>query len=149
MLSRTLFNGDVLHRGIAEMDRLFESMVGGPGVALMPRALSRSAFPALNFREEPEAYVAEAELPGFAPEHVQVSVTGSELTIAGKREFAVEENAQIIRRERAMGAFERTITLPGDVNADKVEATLRDGVLTVRLPKSEAARARKITVNGS
>jgi HSP20 family protein len=68
------------------------------------------------------------------------------LTVKGRREFSTEEGTVFHRRERRTGEFTRTLTLPVDVDPDKVEATLKDGVLTVVMPKSKAALARKIAV---
>jgi HSP20 family protein len=104
-------------------------------------------FPPLNLWEEDDTFVLEAELPGLDLKDVEIYVTGhNQLTVKGERKAPVPEKGVQHRQERAFGRFVRTLTLPMDVDADKVEARLENGVLTVRLPKSEAAKPRKIEV---
>lgn len=91
----------------------------------------------------------EADVPGFKMEDLEVSVVADQLTIKGRREFPTEEGTTFHRRERRAGEFTRTLTLPAEVDADKIEATLKNGVLTVVMPKAEAARTRKITVKSA
>lgn len=122
-----------------EMSELFDSVFNGH------EARART-FPALNIWEEGDHLFAEAELPGLGMEDIELFVVGSELTIKGQRKPMAEENANYHRRERGVGEFCRTVTLPVEIDADKVEATLKNGVLTVKLPKAEAARPRKISV---
>jgi len=101
-------------------------------------------------RTDNENIIAEAELPGFSPEQVEILVRGDELTIKGSREEeTLPENGVWHRRERAAGSFVRTLTLPGSVDPDKVQATFKNGVLSIVMPKTEHARARKIEVKGS
>lgn len=104
--------------------------------------------PALNIWDEGEAIVAEAELPGIKLEDIEVLVVGDELTIKGRRTIESQPNATIHRQERATGEFARVVTLPAHIDAGRVEATLKDGVLTVRMPKAEESKARKIAVKG-
>ncbi len=103
-------------------------------------------FPALNIWEDEEKLYAEAELPGLSMNDVEVLVVGDELTIKGHRKAHEGQSQTYHRQERGTGEFSRTIVLPYPVNQDKVDATLRDGVLTLTMPKAEAARPRKITV---
>lgn len=103
-------------------------------------------FPAVNLWEDDRNLYAEAELPGMSLENVEVLVMGNELTLKGERRDNPPEGAAYHRRERGAGTFTRVVRLPIDVNAEGVEATLRDGVLTVTLPKTEKARPRKIQV---
>jgi HSP20 family protein len=129
-----------------EVDRLVGDLLGS-ATAAAPRAWAAvRAFPAANVWEEAEQLFAEAELPGLKTEDVDVSVSGDELTIRGRRQEASPETAQFHRRERGVGEFSRTLRLPYDVDAERVEATLRDGVLLIKLPKAESARARKVEV---
>jgi HSP20 family protein len=108
--------------------------------------LNDTLFRVLNVWEDGETLVAEAEVPGLTMKDIDVTVVGDELTIKGQR--TAHEGAKPVyhRQERGTGAFSRSITLPYEINTDAVEATLRDGILTIRLPKSESARARKIAV---
>jgi len=108
--------------------------------------LRRPGFPAINVWEDNDAVVAEAEVPGLKLDDLEIYVVGDELTIKGKREPHNGDDAIYHRRERGTGLFTRVITLPVDVDADKVEASLANGVLTIRMPKAESARARKIKV---
>lgn len=121
-----------------ELDQLVDNVIDWGG---------RSAFPALNVWEEGDALLAEAEVPGFRLEDLEISLQEGGLTIKGKREAAASDSAaNYHRRERVNRAFERTVALPFEIATDKVEATLRDGVLTIRMPKAEAAKPRRIEV---
>lgn len=111
-------------------------------------------FPlALDVAEDDAAYVVKASLPGVDPEHVDITLTDNVLTIKGetKAEHDIEEKDYHVR-ERRSGSFMRSVTLPMTVDADKVEATYENGILTLRLPKSETAKPKRIavkpTVNG-
>jgi len=123
-----------------EMSRLLESL-GQEGLA--PAA----GYPALNvWQDEGNIYV-EAELPGMDLGALDISVTGDQLTLKGERKPPqVPDKAVWHRQERFFGGFSRSLTLPVLVDADKVQARLVNGVLTVTLPKSEAAKPKKIPV---
>jgi len=106
-------------------------------------------FPAVNVWEQDETLHLEAELPGLELNDLEIFVTGqNQLTIKGERKLPAPEKATQHRQERAYGNFVRTLTLPFPVDDSKVEARLENGILKVRLPKHEAARPRKITVQG-
>jgi HSP20 family protein len=104
------------------------------------------AFPAVNIWEEGDQVFAEAELPGVKSEDVDVSATGNEVTLRGRRAAHTIDNTPYHRRERTFGEFSRVLQLPFEVDASAVEATLRDGVLLLKLPKAASARPRKIPV---
>ena len=103
--------------------------------------------PAVDIEETPEEFVVRVDLPGVAQKDVKVSLMGDTLTIRGERrpENPTREGNPH-RLERVHGTFERSFTLGGLVSSDKVKAQYRDGVLEVRIPKAEAARARDIEV---
>lgn len=103
-----------------------------------------AAFPALNVWEDGDNIHAEAELPGVLPDDLTVSVSGNQLTLKGARKPCDEQGVAYHRRERANLEFSRTVTLACEIDHDKVEAHMRDGVLTLALPKSTEAQARKI-----
>lgn len=103
-------------------------------------------YPALNLWEDADRFVLEAELPGMKPHDVEVSVVDGLLAIKGVRPAEVSETGAFLCRERAFGAFTRAVEVPAGVDAGGVEATLRDGILTVVLPKAEAAKPRRIPV---
>jgi HSP20 family protein len=128
-----------------EVNRLF-GQFGGGGTAWP--ALARS-YPAMNIWEDDNNIFAEAELPGMTQDQLEIYVTeGNLLTVQGERKPAELANMAWHRRERGTGKFSRTLTLPTNVDADKVEAKLEQGILHVTLPKSAAARPRKIAVKG-
>lgn len=129
-----------------EVERIFE----GYGFPFNGGWTSRlTAFPALNIWEDGEALYAEAEVPGVSENDIEIYAVGNELTIKGTRKPRESEGASYHRRERGTGEFTRVVTLPAEVNADKVQATLKDGVLTVTLPKVDEAKPRKIAVKTS
>lgn len=106
----------------------------------------RTVRPALNVRETEDAVEVELETPGVTNDQTEISVTGNELTIKVERPEVEQEGVTHHRRERPVGSFTRVLRIPVDIDGSRVEATLRHGVLTVRLPKSEAAKPRKIEV---
>jgi HSP20 family protein len=122
----------------SEVDRLFGRPVLGTHGA---------AAPALNVWEDEAAFYVEADLPDVPPDKLDVTVKdGSRLTISGERKPHDPVNAVWHRQERFAGPFSRELALPAPVDADKVEAKFEHGVLRLTLPKSEAARPRKIAV---
>lgn len=104
------------------------------------------AYPALNISETADALAVEAELPGYKMENIEISVMGRDLSIKGQRTQEGETKATWHRRERLAGTFTRVVRLPFDVDAEKVSASLKNGVLHMTLPKAEAARPRRIEV---
>jgi len=129
-----------------EVDRLFNGFVATPAGATAARLVGRP-FPAVNVWEHGDDLYAEAEVPGLKSENVEISVVGNELTIKGERPETEQDSTAFHRRERGAGPFTRILRLPVEINADKVQAALKDGVLLITLPKSEAAKPRKIQVN--
>jgi HSP20 family protein len=130
-----------------QMDRLVSDFFGPMAGTYAPRAAVRAAsFPALNVWEVGDHLYAEAELPGVNSEDIDVSVVAGDLTIRGHRNPQTEEGTAVHRRERGTGEFTRVVRLPIEVDADRVEATLKDGVLLVKLPKAETAKPKKIKV---
>jgi HSP20 family protein len=123
-----------------EMDDLFDRF------GTFSPALARTAFPSVNLYETDDAYVLTAELPGIAPEDLEVSLEGSTVTLRGERKAVSEEGASVHRSERPSGAFRRAIDLPVPIDGEKVEAVHRHGVLTLRLPKAAEHRPRQISV---
>lgn len=105
-------------------------------------------FPPLNLTEDQNSYFVRAELPGVKVEDLDIQATVNTLSISGQRTIPVEdENAKYHRREREAGKFSRMINLPDAVNADAIEARLVNGLLTVKIPKSDMAKPRQIKVN--
>ena len=103
--------------------------------------------PAVDVYEDKDDIVVETEVPGMRREDLEVKLTGDVLTISGKRESEKKvERKSYFRVERSAAAVSRTIRLPTEVQADKMTAHLKDGVLEIRAPKSEAARASSRSV---
>lgn len=104
--------------------------------------------PTLDLYDNHDSTVIKAELPGMKKEDINISLKDGVLTVSGERKEAKEfETSETYRSERLLGRFERAIRLPSQVEADKIKATYKDGVLTVVLPKAEAAKPKNIPVN--
>ena len=104
--------------------------------------------PALDVQEDKDNYVFRAELPGLKREDIDVSLQDDVLVISGERKVeTVNEGVEVHRQERHHGKFQRALTLPTQVAADKITAQYKDGVLTVTLPKVEEAKPKKIDVS--
>jgi HSP20 family protein len=135
-----------------EMDRMMGDFFGRRMRPLWPERLFRGGdseiiAPALDVYEEKDDIVVKAELPGMEKGDIEVDISDSELTLKGekKKEEKIEEK-DYYRCERSYGAFVRSIDLPRDVQADKVKASFKNGVLEVRLPKTEEAKTKEIKV---
>jgi HSP20 family protein len=106
--------------------------------------------PRTDISETDAAYVVEVDLPGMTIHDISVQLEGTTVVIAGQRQSANSENVnQHPRVERPCDAFQRAFTLPTAVQRDEVQATYANGVLTITVPKAEAARPRKITVQAA
>jgi HSP20 family protein len=128
-----------------ELDRWFSGLFTGVPVGDIPALVARGS-PAVNVWETEHDFQAELELPGFSLGDLDVSVVGNELTIKGERKGVEDDEAVYVRRERNVGSFSRVVRLPASTDSAKVAAHLKDGVLTIRLPKTEASKPRKIQV---
>ena len=103
--------------------------------------------PALNVAESEQSFTITAELPGVAKEDVSLTIENGVLTIAGEKKRETEHKDKAWHRiERVYGSFQRSLTLPKGVNGEQADATFKDGVLTVVLPKSEQAKPRTLKV---
>jgi HSP20 family protein len=133
---------DELDRIRRQMDRLSDAF-GGQGAG----RVTAGVFPLVNLTEDPEHYYLRAELPGVKAADLDIQATANSLSLAGERKIDEEGNGvKYHRREREGGRFSRMITLPGDIDAEKVSADLVNGVLTVKIAKAEAAKPKQITV---
>lgn len=103
--------------------------------------------PALDVYQNADNVVAVVELPGLRKDEIEISLHDGVLTIAGERQVATGEDEKAERTERVAGRFRRSITLPTRVDAGKVAASYKEGVLTVTLPKVEEAKPKKIEVS--
>lgn len=109
---------------------------------------SAGVFPLTNLTEDKDNYYVRAELPGVKGDELDIQVTGNNLAISGERKIATEEEgARYHRREREAGTFSRMIGLPGEVDTDKIEASLENGILTIVVSKAEIAKPKQISVS--
>ncbi len=129
-----------------DMDRVINDVFGDFLPADPWGVIGMRTFPAINSWEDDQTLYVEAELPGLKMEDIEVCMLGDELTIKGEWKDDREEDVTYHRRERTVGSFNRMLRLPVEVDAKNVQATLRDGVLTVTLPKTQAVLPRKIEV---
>jgi HSP20 family protein len=113
------------------------------------RTSGRGAYPPINAFRRGEDFVLVMELAGVKKEDLDVQVKGDTVRIQGKKTIDHEndESASAHRRERAAGQFDRTLTLPAQIDAAAVKADYRDGVLTLHLPRAESDKARTVAIN--
>jgi HSP20 family protein len=129
------------------MRRQMLSLFDAPGDSQAYGEPAAGVFPPVNVTQDEGSFHVRAEIPGFKTSDLSISVVKNRLTLAGKRELQREhERSSYHRRERADGAFNRTMTLPVEVDAARVEARYTDGILSLTLPKAEAAKPRQIVV---
>lgn len=128
-----------------EMDDLFDSFFKG----LDRPFVGYKAWPSIDVAEEENAIMVRAEIPGCKAEDVDISVYGNTLTISGEKKVAEEKKEKgYYHIESTYGKFRRELTLPTDVDKDKIDAVCKDGVLSIKLPKAEKAKAIKVKVKG-
>jgi HSP20 family protein len=148
--SLTTFPGDLF----AEFDAMQRQLNHLFGTADWPssiRATARGAFPAVNMGTTEDAVEIYAFAPGLDPAKLDVTIEKGLLTISGERKPDVPQQqgkASLYANERFAGAFRRVVGLPEDVDATRIEATYRDGVLRIAVPKQEAMKPRRIEVQG-
>jgi HSP20 family protein len=126
-----------------ELDRVVESSFGS---IFRPLGSLNRWNPAVDVYQDNEQFTVYAELPGLKKEEIEISLHGDTLTIGGERKQEAKAD-QGFRSERYFGKFQRSLTLPVSVNSEKVNATYKDGVLKVVLPKAEAAKPKQIQVS--
>lgn len=127
-----------------QMNQLTNALLGRPEIAWLPT----NVFPAANITEDHDNYFVRAELPGIKADAIALQVTGRNLAISGERTIQSEgETVRYHRRERESGKFSRVVSLPDDIDADKVDAKMVNGVLTVTIAKAEAAKPKQIKIN--
>jgi len=125
-----------------EMLRLFDAVAGE-----MTGEVGAGVFPPMNITQDDDNYYVRAEVPGIKVGDLSVTAVRNRLSISGSREIPKEqERVSYHRKERAEGSFSRTVTLPSEVDADRVEARYAEGVLTLTLPKAEESKPRQIAV---
>jgi len=143
--SLTNFEGSVfddLRRIQQEMEQMFGPRTWPAGI----RSVARGTYPPINVGATPERVDVYLFAAGLDPKTLDISIQQNLLTVAGERKAAVPDNVEYYRRERFSGSFKRVISLPEDVDPDKVEAHYSDGILQVSIQRREASRPRQIEV---
>jgi len=137
--ARTPSVWDEMERIQRDMNRILSSYQRG--------LQNAPGFPAVNIWTGEEGAVLTAEIPGVAPDEIDISVVGDTLTLQGERKRPeIGERAQVHRQERGYGRFSRTVQLPFPIEVDKVEAHVQRGVLKMSLPRAEADKPKRISV---
>ena len=141
---------DAMNRLMEESFLLPSRMLGTTGQEtgqVATRGTGQIGAPAVDIQEQEDAFVVQASLPGVRPEDVRIEARGNQVTLSGQVQKQQEtERGNYLVRERRIGQFYRRFTLPTEVNSDAAEASFANGILTLRLPKSEAERTRQIPV---
>jgi HSP20 family protein len=146
MKTLSLFNPSLTPDVFDMFDRNFD--------LFSPLTLGTPATPRVDVRETPEAYLMDMDLPGLSEKDVEISLKDRVLSIASVQEAKKEENetkdgVQYLIRERRSSCFSRRFTLPEDIDAAKVEANFRNGVLSVTIPRKEESQSRQIQIKSA
>ena len=149
--SLTRFSGDLLAE-FEGLQRHVDQLLGTRNWPSSIRAASRGAFPPVNMGVTPDAVEIFAFAPGLDPAKIEVSVDKGLLTISGERPGegagTAEKKPAVYAEERFAGPFRRVVSLPEDADAARVQATYRNGVLKIAIPKCQASQPRRVTVQG-
>ena len=139
VINRGPGNVDLFRSQLNRLFSDFEDSYSGVGrsVAMAPRT---------NMSDSGDRFVLKAEVPGMTREDLQIRIQGNYLELSGSRQAAVPDGFKAHRTERRAASFIRSFTLAADVDVEKVEAELGDGILTVILPKEEAAKVKQIEI---
>jgi len=131
-----------------EIDRLFESPLAE--LTQSSNQFLSGWMPAVDLYEDKDNLQLQAELPGMDKEDIQIEIHEGVLTLSGERTLDKQyATSAVYRSERALGRFQRTLTLPAQVAAEKVKAHYKDGILTVLLPKAEESKPKHIEIKAS
>lgn len=129
-----------------DMSRVFDDLFRP--VRYRPRNGSWDWLPAVDILEADDRVEIRAEVPGLSEKEVQVSVTDSVLTLKGEKTHEKQEKENKYHRvERNYGRFQRSFTLPANLNAEAIKATFKNGILTLSVPKMEQAKPKEIPIN--
>lgn len=107
----------------------------------------RGAYPLINVFQQGDDFVAICELPGIKKEDLDITVKDNTVRIAGRKLVAYDENASLHRRERMAGNFDRTLTVPLQIDSERIKAEYRDGILALFIPRAEGDKPRTIQIN--
>ncbi|MEW6098383.1 MAG: Hsp20/alpha crystallin family protein [Pseudomonadota bacterium] len=149
MFASTLIPGGLF----GDFDRLrreLDELFGWAGLPTSIRSVAPGTYPALNIGTTPSSVEVYAFAPGIDPSKVEVTVDRGVLTIAGERASTLpdeqDRKVNVYARERAAGAFKRAVSLPDDIDPDRVSATYRDGVLHISIARRESAQPKRIAI---
>jgi HSP20 family protein len=146
-------NPELSRRREANLDpfRIMEAFLGGDAFsALDPWSGSRAFAPAFEVRETKDAYVFKADVPGIPEKDISIQMTGNVLTVSGERKQEnVQEGERYFAAERFFGQFSRSFSLPEGTDPDNVTAEVKEGVLTIRVPKKPEVQPRRINIGTS
>ena len=127
-----------MNRVLTDFDRSYGDDVGW--------RLAAEGAPRTNLYDSGDHFVVVAEVPGMAKDEIDIKVQGNYLELSGNRKKEIPEGYKVHRTESPASTFTRSFTIPSDVDVEKVQASLRDGLLTLTLPKAEAAKPKQIDI---
>lgn len=141
---------EALERGVDPLQRMADLMNWDPfgEMAVSPWGRGGENFsPAFEVKETKEGYLFVCDVPGIKEEDLEVNLDGNRLSVSGKREAEKkEESERYYSYERSYGSFQRTFTLPSGIDESHLRAELKDGVLSIHIPKSEASQAKRVKI---
>jgi HSP20 family protein len=147
MIYRRLFDfpDSRLRNHFAELDNLRQQMDLLAGRSIPAKA---GVFPLINLTENKDNYYVRAELPGIKADELNIEAEGNKISVSGERKIPIEnEKAKYHRIEREAGKFSRMISLQTDIDSEKIDASLKDGILKLTIPKAEKAKPKQIAVH--
>ena len=149
-VTMTLVRFNKRHRGdLARLHGEMDDLFGGFFRGFDGPFAGCKAWPAVDVAEEEDAIIVRAEVPGCKADDIDISVHGNVLTISGEKKLSEEKKERgYYHVESTYGSFRRELTLPTDVDPSKIDATCKNGVLSVTLPKAEKAKAIKVKIKG-
>jgi HSP20 family protein len=148
MFTRFVFPESSLFSEVRRLEQELDDLLGGGASwSSALRSLPPGTFPAINVGSTDEQVTVFAFAPGIDPKSLDIQMQQNLLSIAGKREEPPEQTATYYRQERFRGDFRRVLTLPDDVDPDKVDAKYRDGILEITVKRRESAKPRQIAVH--
>ncbi len=148
MLTRRMIGIDPLSSIRDSVDRAFGGLIDGGAEGVQRLGLGARGLGALDVWENADKLFVEVDVPGLELNQIEVTVEDNTLTVAGKRPAVELENVVRYCNERGSSEFRRVIQLPTETDSDRVDATLKNGVLTITLPKAEAVKPKRIEVKG-
>jgi HSP20 family protein len=146
MFGRRGFFDDDLFDEVWRMQQQMDQMFGTSPWPRNIRSVARGTYPPINVASNPDKVDVYVFAAGIDPKSLDISIQQNLLTVAGERAVITEEGGKYYRSERFSGEFRRVVTLPDDVDPDRVDANYRDGVLHVALQRHESAKPRQIQV---